>query len=276
MRGKQRAPGAMFLPAVLATVLGSAVLAAATQAATMSRGGGTQASSSAAKGAQTFRVTITFAQERPWTDYYQQASTDPPPCSRTTEGHGDDSVRTSAIASFTYQPSTKSRTGLGVTVVHSRTGASTLTVAGAECAPSAVFPSTWSIITQTAGTVSATAPHTGCGTKQVRTSPSLELVGSKLWLRWSSQSLPDFGDCPYFEGSDHLPTGWYRDVSAPVSLAALRNASLRRISTSGTAKQLTATETCANIPSHCGEGITYNATASVSTSVAFVLVRVRP
>jgi len=258
-------------------ILCAALFAATAQGATTSRGSGTDTT----KGPQVFRVAITFTQTRPWTYYHQQVSTSSPVCTRTEQRNGADTVHITGSTLFTYQPGAKSTAGFGITGAHGRTGVGTSTVAGAECAPSAVFPSTWSIITETAGTVTAAEPHTGCGTKQVTVSfPTLELVGSKLRLRWTDTSQPEFKDCPYFEGSNEaqdgksLPGASYLDISAPVSLGALKNSALRRISTSGAAKAAE-TETCANLQQHCPAGVTYNATASVSSSATFVLVRVR-
>ncbi|MDX6514164.1 MAG: hypothetical protein QOE36_3668 [Gaiellaceae bacterium] len=261
----------------LAAVLCSSVLAGTAQAATSSRG----SASSPAKKAQVFRVSITFTQTRPWTYYHQQVSGPDPICTRTEERNGADTAHITASTLFTYLPGYKSSVGFGIKGTHGRVGAGTSTVAGADCAPSAVFPSTWSIISETGGTVTASEPHNGCGTKQVRISfPTLDLVGKKLRLRWTDTSQPEFNPCPYFEGSNEaqdgheLPGSAYLPITAPISLAALKKASVKRITTSGTAKEAE-TETCANIQQGCPEGVTYNASASVASSATFVLVRVR-
>lgn len=262
---------------VLATALAFATLAAAAHAAT-STATGSRAPAAAGK-LQSFRVTITFAQKRPWTYFHEQTSTSSPVCVRTEDRSGGDSVHVTASTSYAYRPGEKY--GFGVIGTQSRTGAGISTVAGSECAPSMVFPSTWRIITQTAGSTSASEPHDGCGSKKLGPSyASIRVVGTKLWLRWDDTNQPDFKGCPYFDGSNEaqdgkgLPGASYLDVSAPISLGALKNASLRRITTSGTAT-VGETETCANLVQQCPEGVTYNATASVHATATFVLVRVR-
>lgn len=236
-----------------------------------------------------FRVKMTFTQRRPWTHYYQQVSTTDPVCTRTTQGNGLDVAKFHATV-VTYLPVRNGRVRprvtepIGVTILgtHTRTGVQTNTVAGAQCAPTAVFPSTWRIISEVGGSVTATEPVTGCGTKPARSYwPSLTLVGTKLRLKWGSYaSPPGFKNCPFFEGSNDvkegagLPSVSYLDLNAPASLAALGGRQ-RRI-TFVAKRALSATETCDTLASACPEGITYNATATIDATATYVFVRVGP
>lgn len=236
-----------------------------------------------------FRVKITFTQRRPWTYYYQQVSGPDPICTRTDQGNGLDVAKLHATGIVTL-PLRKGRVRPGrhpvanVTMqgTHTRTGVKTHTVAGGECAPTAVFPSTWRIISEVGGTVTAAESVAGCGTKPVRAAwPSLTLVGTKLRLDWSSYaSPPDFKDCPLAEGASDvpddagLPSVSYLNLNAPVSLAALGRRP-RRITF--VAKDSTAaTETCGTLISGCPEGVTYNATATIDATATYVFVRVGP
>jgi hypothetical protein len=254
-----------MLLVALATLLLPGMLSGGTRSATLVR-------------PQVFRVSVVFTQKAPWTYYYQQVGRD---CTTTTQGHGSDDVHIHGTVLVNYQPGFKSTSGFGIFGTHARVGMRTMTVTGAECAPSYVFPSTWSIISQTGGTVTAAEPNTGCGPKKVRPSfPTLEIVGDRLRLRWTQTSLPEFKPCPFFEGSNDaaegkgLPGPFYLEIKAPVSLRALGNASMKRINVSGSAKAA-ATETCQNIQQHCPEGVTYTATGSVESKATFVFVRVK-
>jgi len=112
-----------FSPAALAVILCAALFAATAQGATTSRGSGTDAT----KGAQVFRVAITFTQTRPWTYYHQQVSTSSPVCTRTEQRNGADTVHITGSTLFTYQPGVKSTAGFGITGAHGRTGVGTST-----------------------------------------------------------------------------------------------------------------------------------------------------
>ena len=221
---------------------------------------------------------MTYTQKRPWTHYFQQVSTSPPTCTRTTKGNGLDDVTLRATAFLNYQPGAKSSTGVGVEGTHKRIGVETLSVAG-ECAPTHVFPSTWRIISEVGGTTTAAAPTSGCKRSQARPSyATIDVVRNRLRLRWTDTSIPSFSNCPYFDGANEaskgneLPGPFYIDVQAPISLKALANTATKRISASGTAK-LGATETCANLQQNCAPGVSYTATGRVEARVKFVLVR---
>lgn len=227
---------------------------------------------------QVFRLTVTFTQKRPWTHYFQQVSQSPPTCTRTTKGNGLDDVTMRATAFFNYRPATKSSTGIAVEGTHKRVGVSTLSVAG-ECAPTYVFPSTWRIISEVGGTTTAAEPTSGCKRSPGRPSyATVAVVGKSLRLHWTDASLPEFENCPYFDGANEaskgneLPGASYIDVTAPISLKALANAAIKRIAASGTAKR-SATETCANLQQRCPSGVTYNATGSVEAKAQILLVR---
>lgn len=229
-----------------------------------------------AKKLPSYKVKLTFTQSRPWTYHYVQTSTD---CTRTDDGNGLDEVTTTGTARFGLTRR-GGVAGFGLVATHARTGARSHTVSGAECAPSAVFPSTWSIITQTAGTVTAAEPTAECGPQKTKVSfPKLELAGSHLVLEWPSDPTPDFGTCPYFDGANEassgnqLPPSAYRDVVMKVSRKQLR-AGKRRVTATGTATK-SAIETCATLVQPCAEGVTYNATASVEARVKAVFTRTR-
>lgn len=234
------------------------------------------------RGCQTFTVQMTFVQKRPWTRHYQQVSDTDPVCIRTEDGSGHDEIRMSGKGSLVVpRTGPPSVTLDGATGVETRSGTETWNLAGASCTPSAVFPSTWSIVTQIDGSVSGTAPTTGCGRKPIVKFPSLSLSGSSLRMRWtSSGKVPEFTSCPFFDGANEasegnmLPKGDVFDVSAKVNLRALRNVAKRRVTASGLIR-LGATETCANLQQPCPVGVTYSATGSVEGRVEFVFVRRR-
>jgi hypothetical protein len=223
-----------------------------------------------------YRVKVTFTQTRPWTYHYVQSS---PDCVRTDNGDGLDVVKVVSKAVFTVGPGAAS--GFGALAEHRRTGSRTHNVSGGECAPTAVFPSTWSIITETDGSVTATESNSGCGDK-VATKPSFmtaALKGTKLKLNWDSPVPPEFAPCPYFEGSNdpspgnELPSAVYRDIAAKVDRGALRRGK-RRVTAKGATEQ-SAVENCANLTQHCADGVSYEATASVKTTVSYVLTRMK-
>lgn len=222
-----------------------------------------------------YRAKVTFTQTRPWTHHYEQVSTD---CVRTDDGNGQDVVKLSGTGKLGI--SNGGVAVLDLTGKHTRTGIETHTVSGAECAPSAVFPSTWSLVTQTAGTVTMSEPNVGCGPKNPKTSfPTLKLSRSRLILHWGSDPTPDFKDCPYFEGANEassgnsLPGPEYRDVELKVRRSQLK-AGKRRVTATGGSNE-SAIETCSNLQQPCPDGVTYNATASVDPTVKVVLTRVR-
>lgn len=235
------------------------------------------------RGCQTFKLQMIFTQHRPWTRHYQQVSDTDPICIRTEEGNGSDEIRMRGTGRLILPRAGRPSVTLsGATGVEIRSGVETSNVAGASCAPSAVFPSTWSIVTQIDGSVSASAPTTGCGRQPIVQFPNLEFSGNRIRLHWTSNGkVPEFKSCPFFDGANEasegnqLPKGDLFDVTAKVGLNALRNASRRRVTASGVAR-LGATETCANLQEPCGQGISYTATGSVESTVQFVFVRQRP
>jgi hypothetical protein len=284
---------AILAPALLLVLVG--LVPGGTAQATTPRSSAGTARQAASAGAcaprpcAVFRVKITFTQKRPWTYYHQQVAGPDPICTRTAQGNGLDVAKLHATG-FVTLPLRNGRVRPGrypvanVTMqgTHTRTGVETHTVAGAECAPTAVFPSTWRIVSEVGGTVTAAESVAGCGTKPVRAAwPSLVLAGTKLRLDWSSYaSPPDFKDCPLAEGASDvpddagLPSVSYLDLSAPVSLAALGRRP-RRIAF--VAKDSpAATETCGTLISGCPEGVTYNATATIDATATYVFVRLGP
>lgn len=225
--------------------------------------------------AYSYRVKMSFSQTRSWTYHYEQTS---PDCTRTDDGHGLDVVKATDTARI--GSSNRSVAGFGLAANHTRTGERNHTVSGAECAPSATFPSTWSLVTQAAGTVTMAEPVTGCGPKKTKASfPTLELAGSHMVLEWPADPTPDFGICPYFDGANEsssgnrLPGSNYRDVVLKISRKQLR-AGKRRVVATGTSKRA-ATETCANLVEPCAEGVSYSATGTVEATVKAVLTRTR-
>jgi hypothetical protein len=170
--------------------------------------------------------------------------------------------------------------GFGAVAMHKREGQRNTTVSGAECAPSAVFPSSWSKISEGEGTVTYAEPNTGCGPKKTKVGfPSATISGGKLRLSFSDGPLPPDFDCPYFDGSNEaaegheLPGATYRETTAKINLARLR-AGARKVTATGSA-EVDEIETCANIQQGCPEGVTYNASASVKTQLKMVFTRLR-
>jgi len=222
-----------------------------------------------------YRVALTFTQTRPWTYHQEQTS---PECTRTDDGHGSDVVTVKDTARI--NATERGVAGFGMEGTHTRTGARTHTVSGAECAPSAVFPSTWKTTTQTGGTVTAEEPNSSCGPLRPKANfPTLTLVGPRLVLDWPSDPTPDFKDCPYFAGANEassgnqLPGSAYRDVILKLPRGQLR-AGKRRVTATGSSRKA-ATETCATLVEPCAQGVTYAATGSVEAVATAVLTRTR-
>lgn len=220
-----------------------------------------------------YRVKLSFTQTRPWTYYYQQSA---PDCTRTNQGHGLDVARVSGTVPFIPN---HGASGFGMVGKYTRTGVMSHTVAGSECAPSAVFPSTWRIDSETAGTVTASEPTTGCGPKTPKVSfGTVEFAGNHVVLAWDSAPIPEFDPCPFVEHSNDassgntLPGADYRDIVLKVQRSELRAGKRRVTATGDSAKG--ATETCANLTQHCPSGVTYNATASVDSAAIATFIRV--
>jgi hypothetical protein len=219
-----------------------------------------------------YRVKLSFTQTRPATYYHQQAT---PDCTRTEQGHGLDVVSLSDSFLLPVQ----GPAGFAMVGKYTRTGVMTHTVTGSQCAPSAVFPSTWRIDTTSAGTVTASEPTTGCGPKTATINyGTLEFAGSHLIVSWDREQIPEFDPCPFIEHSNDasrgntLPGADYRDVVMNVNRSELR-AGKRHVTATGDSTK-GATETCANITGRCPSGVTYNATASVHSSATVVFTRV--
>jgi len=220
-----------------------------------------------------YRVKLTFTQTRPWTYYLQRTS---PDCTRTDQGNGLDVAKVSAsLPGVAY----RGGTGFGMVGKYTRTGAMTHTVAGSQCAPSAVFPSTWRIDTTTAGTVTASEATPGCGPKTPKVSfGTVEFAGSHLVLQWDSAPIPEFAGCPFEEHSNQaspgntMPGPNYRDVVLKVSRSQLR-AGKRLVTATGESTK-GATETCGNVTQGCAEGVTYIGTASVHSSATATFTRI--
>lgn len=222
--------------------------------------------------AHNYRVKLTFTQTRPATYYHQMATSE---CTRTEQGHGLDVV----TLSDTFQLPVYGPAGFAMVGKYTRTGVMTHTVTGSQCAPSAVFPSTWRIDSTTAGTVTASESTTGCGPKTATINyGTLEFAGSHLIVAWDREQIPEFDPCPFIAHSNDassantLPGADYRDVVMKIQRSELR-AGKRHITTTGESTK-GATETCANLVQHCPVGVTYNATASVHASATAVFTRI--
>jgi len=221
-----------------------------------------------------YRVKLTFTQTRPSTYYFQRTSSD---CTRTDQGHGLDVVSLSdAFLLPVHGPA-----GFAMVGKYTRTGVMSHTVTGGQCAPSAVFPSTWKIDSTTAGTVTASEPTTGCGPKTATINyGTLEFAGSHLIVAWDREQIPAFDPCPFIEHSNDasrnntLPGADYRDVVLKIQRSELRAGKRHVTATGGSTKA--ATETCANLTGPCPVGVTYNATASVHSSATAVFTRIGP
>lgn len=213
-----------------------------------------------------FRVEMEFVQTRDWTHYYQQVGDQ---CTVTDEGNGSDRAELKAKALFNLTSARRGFAGFGAKGTHSRVGTGTFT-AGAPNFPGA----------DCGGPQTTTLdPVTGCGPMQTKAVfGSVDLVGKKVLLQWdSSASVPDFPDCPYFEGSNEatsanaLPSAAYRDVIATgVDSKDLRKATKRHPAVASGHSEISRTEACDNLVQGCSAGVTYNATATVKSFVKFL------
>jgi hypothetical protein len=234
------------------------------------------APAAAAKKPFAYRVKMTFTQTRPWTYHHVQSA---PDCVRTDNANGINVVKLGGTAMIGIGPIPA--TGFGGLAKDHRVGVSTHNVSGSECAPSAVFPSTWRIITETDGSVTASEPTTGCGDKVSKKVSfwTVALKGGKLKLKWDSAVGPEFDPCPDFEGSNdpspgnELPGSAFRNIAVKVNAAALRHGA-KRVVAKGTVVS-SAVENCANLVQGCADGVSYEATATVTTTATYVLTRVK-
>lgn len=212
-----------------------------------------------------YTVKMEFIQKRDWTHYYQQVGDE---CTLTDEGNGSDTAELKAKALFNLQSARRGSAGFGAKGTHSRVGTGTFTTGtpnfpGADCGG----PPTTTL-----------APVTGCGPMKTKAVfATLDLIGRKLLLQWdSSASVPDFVDCPYFEGSNEatsanaLPGATYRDVIATgVERKDLLKATKRNPAVATGNSKISRFESCANLVQACPAGTTYDASASVETFVKF-------
>jgi hypothetical protein len=214
----------------------------------------------------TFTVEMTYIQTRDWSYYHQQVGDQ---CSGTDQGSGSDVANITATATFGLQKGRRGFASLGAEGTHSRVGTMSHTV-GTPNYPSA----------DCGGPEETTnEPTDGCGSQPVRPNfASLDLVGKKLVLAWDAPLIPEF-DCPYFDHSNEassnntLPGDLYRDVIATgVDRKHLLNATKQKPAFASGRSEVTKTETCANLVEPCGngDGITYNATATVKTAAKFL------
>jgi hypothetical protein len=111
-----------------------------------------------------YNVKVTFTQHRLWTYYHQQTS---PDCTRTDDGNGSEDATFKTKALFALQGG-HGVAGFGVMGIDNRVGTRTHTVAGATCAASAVFPSTWSKIAEADGTVTTRSRPPTAGRRRPR------------------------------------------------------------------------------------------------------------
>ncbi len=231
------------------------------------------AAPAAAKPKPSYKVEMTFTESRTWTYHYEQTS---PDCTRTDDGNGSEDVTFKGKALMTLERGGRGVAGFSVKGTDARVGARTHTVAGPECAASAVFPSTWSKIAEAAGTVTYAEPNTGCGPKKTGVSfPTLELKRKNLAYEWDSNAaVPNFGECPNFEGSNEaqpgqeLPSSQWPDITAKVDRQALLKGK-RKVTATGTV-EISRIETCANLVQGCPEGVSYSATGSMKADAKFV------
>jgi hypothetical protein len=205
-----------------------------------------------------FKMSLTFSQERPWTYHYRQSGS----CTLTDNSNGSDAVELFGNAKITVRAGQTPVAGYSLRGKHTRTGAGQHEASGADC--------------EAPGTTNL--PAGGCGRQKVKlVFATVELVGKKLRLHFESHELPKW-ECPFFDGADdaseasRLPSAVYRDVTAPISLKAINNRKKHSIATTGDSEQ-TRQESCATLVSGCDKDLEYNATASVKTTVDFILVR---
>jgi hypothetical protein len=219
----------------------------------------------------TFTVEMTYIQTRDWNYYYQQVGYE---CSGTDQGSGSDVANITATATFGLQKGRRGFASLGAEGTHSRVGTMSHTVGtpsypGADCG----------------GPENTTNdPVDGCGSQPVRPNfASLDLVGKKLVLAWDAPLIPEF-DCPYYDHSNGassnntLPGDSYRDVIATgVDRKHLLKATKQEPAFASGRSEVTKTETCANLVEPCGngDGITYNATATVKTAAKFLFTPIK-
>lgn len=214
---------------------------------------------------RSYTVEMEFTQTRNWTHYYQQVGDQ---CSVTDEGNGSDTATLKAKALFNLTSARRGFAGFGAKGTHSRVGTGTFTAGtpnfpGADCGG----PQTTTL-----------DPVSGCGPVQTKAVfGTVDLVGKKVLVQWdSSASVPDFPDCPYFDGSNEstpanaLPGAGYRDVIATgIDPKDLLKATKRKPAVANGQSEIARAETCANLVQGCAEGVTYNATATVKSIVKF-------
>lgn len=230
--------------------------------------GGVQVDEAAAaqgcgRACRTFDVRMIFTQERDWTHHTEQVSD---MCVRTVDGYGLDEVRMTGKGRLIFPRTGKPKAFLsGAVGIEERSGVETTSAVGASCASY------------------ESAPTTGCGRKEIVNFPSLKLAANTLRVHWtSSGKIPEFRPCPFYDGASDasegnmLPKGDLFDVRTKVTLKALRNATVGRGFVAGGITKLAATETCANLQQGCAEGVSYNATGSVESTVGIIVLRKRP
>ncbi len=220
---------------------------------------------------RTFTVEMSYIQTRDWTYDHEQVGDQ---CSGTDQGNGSDVARLAATATFGLQPGRRGFASLGAEGTHTRVGTMSHTVGtpsypGSDCA----------------GPESTTTePVDGCGSQPARPNfASLNLIGKKVLLEWDSPLLPEF-DCPYFGGSNEstpgntLPTDLYRDViGTGANVKKLLAATKAEPAIWSGRSEVSSFESCATLVEPCGngDGITFNATATVKTAAKFVFTPIK-
>ena len=214
-----------------------------------------------AKRPMLYQVKMTYTLERPWTYRYEQRSEDPP-CVRTDDGSG--TTRAKARSKALLNISENAVAGFGTAGTYTRLGTRTHRAEGPECGQPAEDEST-----------------VGCGTKEAKAGSAVgRLVGRRLILDWDVDPVADI-DCPSFDFGanealvDHrIPNPSFRSIVTKVNITALRRGA-ERVTAQGTSTPVYGAESCAYLAEPCPQGVSYDASARVTSTVKFTFTRRR-